>query len=295
MSPTTTGWINGFLGMVIFAGSLPATRLAITGFPPTFLTCARATIAALLGLAFLLILRQPRPARSELPSFALVALGVVVGYPLLSALALQYVSSAHSIVVLGLLPLATAVIGVFRGAAKPHPAFWLFSVLGSSFIVGYAAQGEQQSSLRGDLLMVMAILLCAIGYAEGARLTSRFGGWQVISWALVLALPVMLPLALFTTPETLLGIEAPAWIGLLYVSLFSMLLGFVFWYRGLSLGGIAAVSQLQLLQPFLGLTLAAALLHETVNPQMLIASVGAMFCVVGAKKYASPLVATSNL
>ncbi len=287
MSNATIGWMNGFVGMVIFAGSLPATRAAIDGFPPTFLTCARASIAALLGLFLLVLLRQPRPERKELPSFGLVALGVVVGYPLLSALALQYISSAHSIVVLGLLPLMTAIIGVVRGAANPRPAFWVFSVLGSAFIVGYAAGGELQSSLRGDLLMLAAIFLCAIGYAEGARLTTRFGGWQVISWALVLALPVMLPLALLTTPSSFLNIGASAWLGLFYVSLFSMLLGFVFWYRGLAMGGIAAVSQLQLLQPFLGLTLAAVLLQESVNSEMLVASVGAMFCVVGAKKYAS--------
>ena len=178
-------------------------------------------------------------------------------------------------------------MGVLRGAANPRPAFWIFSVTGSAFIVGYAARGEVQSSVRGDLLMLAAIVLCAIGYTEGARLTRRFGGWQVISWALVLALPVMLPLAILTTPASFFHIGAPAWAGLIYVSLFSMLLGFVFWYRGLALGGIAAVSQLQLLQPFLGLTLAAVLLHETVNPEMLIASVGAMFCVLGAKRYAS--------
>lgn len=287
MNNATRGWMNGFVGMVIFAGSLPATRAAIEGFPPTFLTCARASIAAVLGLGLLLLLGQRRPERSELPSFGLVALGVVVGYPLLSALALQHISSAHSIVVLGLLPLITAIMGVLRGAANPRPAFWIFSVMGSAFIVGYAAHGEVQSSVRGDLLMLAAIVLCAIGYTEGARLTRRFGGWQVISWALVLALPVMLPLAILTTPTSFFHIGAPAWAGLIYVSLFSMLLGFVFWYRGLALGGIAAVSQLQLLQPFLGLTLAAVLLHETVNPEMLIASVGAMFCVFGAKRYAS--------
>lgn len=280
------GWLNGFLGMVIFAGSLPATRLAVADFSPTFLTCARATIAGGLGLALLIGFRERRPARSDLRAFFLVALGVVVGYPLLSALALQHISSARSIVVLGLLPLATAVFGVMRGAARPRPAFWLFSGAGSACIAGFAASGGGLASWRGDGLMLAAIALCAVGYAEGARLTGRFGGWQVISWALVLSLPVMVPLMLLTAPPSLAGVTASAWWGLAYVSLFSMLLGFVFWYRGLALGGIAAVSQLQLLQPFLALTLAALLLHETIEPRMLVASLGAMLCVAGAKRYA---------
>ncbi len=281
------GWLNGFLGMVIFAGSLPATRLAVAGFSPTFLTCARATIAGVLGLALLIGFRERRPARADLRAFFLVALGVVVGYPLLSALALQHISSARSIVVLGLLPLATAVFGVMRGAARPRPAFWLFSGMGSACIAGFAARGGGGlASWKGDGLMLAAIALCAVGYAEGARLTGRFGGWQVISWALVLSLPVMIPLMLLTAPPSLVGVGLSAWAGLAYVSLFSMLLGFVFWYRGLDLGGIAAVSQLQLVQPFLALTLAALLLHETIELRMLVASVGAMLCVAGAKRFA---------
>ncbi|SFS00000.1 Permease of the drug/metabolite transporter (DMT) superfamily [Dyella sp. OK004] len=286
MEKATSGWVNGFIGVAIFAGSLPATRAAVAYFDPTFLTCARATIAALLGLALLLLLRQPRPKATDLPSLALTALGVVIGFPLLTALALRHVTSAHSIIFVGLLPLCTALFAVLRGGERPRPAFWLFSALGSAFVVGYAVMGGVEASLEGDLLMLAAIVACGMGYAEGARLSRTLGGWQVISWALVLSLPVMLMVTLLTMPKSIDHTGLPAWIGLAYVSLFSMLIGFVFWYRGLAQGGIAAVGQLQLFQPFMGLGLAALLLHEKVSWAMLVVTLGAVVCVAGAKKYA---------
>ncbi|MDQ1118341.1 MULTISPECIES: DMT family transporter [Pseudoxanthomonas] len=286
MDDTTRGWINGGLGVAIFAGSLPATRIAVSGFTPVFLTCARASIAAALAVALLMLLRQSRPQRQQLASLAVVALGVVVGFPLLTALALQQVASAHSLVFVGLLPLCTAIFGVLRGGDRPRPAFWAFSLLGSALVVGYAAMGGLQASLRGDLLMLAAVLVCGLGYAEGARLSRRLGGWQVISWALVLALPLMLPLAWLSRPDSLASVTPPAWLGLGYVSLFSMLIGFIFWYRGLAQGGVAAVGQIQLLQPFLGLALAAGLLHEPVRASMLWIMAGAAVCVAGARRFA---------
>lgn len=286
MDRSTGGWINGFLGVAIFAGSLPATRLAVADFRPVFLTCARATIAAVLGLALLLWLRQPRPRAAELPALGLSALGVVVGFPLLTALALQHVTAAHSIVFVGLLPLATAVFAVLRGGERPRPLFWAFALAGAAFVVGYAASGGVASSPRGNLYMLAAVVACGLGYAEGARLSRTLGGWQVISWSLVLSLPVMLPIAWLTRPASFAPVGVPAWLGLGYVSVFSMLLGFVFWYRGLAQGGIAAVGQLQLLQPFMGLALAALLLHEPVSWAMLGATLGAVACVAGARRYA---------
>ncbi len=287
MDRKASGWLNGFIGVVIFAGSLPATRAAVIDFDPTFLTGARATIAALLGLTLLLVLRQRRPGLEDLPSLALTALGVVVGFPLLTALALQYVSSAHSIVFLGLLPVCTAVFGVLRGGEKQRPAFWLFSIIGSAFVVGYGAIGGIEASLQGNLLMLAAVVVCGMGYAEGARLSRKLGGWQVISWALVLSLPLMLPVALLTMPASFEHIGSAAWFGLTYVSLFSMLIGFMFWYSGLAQGGIAAVSQLQLLQPFMALGLAAMFLHETVSWTMLVVTLAAVACVAGARRFAS--------
>lgn len=286
MERTSAGWINGFIGVVIFSGSLPATRVAVMQFDPVFLTVARGAIAGLLALVLLVALKQKRPTASELVSLAIVAAGVVVGFPLLTALALQHVTSAHSIVFIGLLPLATAIFGAIRGGERPKPAFWAFSILGSVLVAGFALFQGLNVSPFGDLMMVAAILVCGLGYAEGGKLSRTLGGWQVICWALVLSLPVMLVGAILYRPATFANIEMPALLGLAYVSLFSMLIGFVFWYRGLSQGGIAAVGQLQLLQPFIGLALAAALLHEPVTGGMLAITVAVIVCVVGAKKFA---------
>ncbi|MBX5157948.1 MULTISPECIES: DMT family transporter [unclassified Rhizobium] len=286
MDRMTSGWINGFIGVVIFSGSLPATRVAVMQFDPVFLTVARAAIAGVLALGLLIAFREKRPSRRDILSLAIVALGVVVGFPLLTALALQHVTSAHSIVFIGLLPLSTAVFGVIRGGERPKPAFWLFSILGSALVAGFALMQGLTASPVGDLLMLAAIIVCGLGYAEGGRLSRTFGGWQVISWALVLSLPVMVAVALFHRPASFAGIETPALVGLAYVSLFSMLIGFIFWYRGLSQGGIAAVGQLQLLQPFFGLALAATLLHEPVTWAMLAVTVAVILCVVGARRFA---------
>lgn len=286
MEKTTSGWVSGLIGVVIFAGSLPATRVAVAAFSPAFLTCARASIAALLGGVLLFALRQPWPRLADVPALAVTALGVVLGFPLLTALALRHVTSAHSIVFLGVLPLCTAIFAVLRAGERPRPTFWLFSVVGAAFVVGHAAIGGIGASLQGDLLMLTAVVVCGLGYAEGARLSRTLGGWQVICWALALSLPVMLPITLLTMPASFGHVGMPAWLGLAYVSLFSMLIGFVFWYHGLAQGGIAAVGQLQLLQPFLGFGLAALLLHETVSWAMLVVTLVAVVCVAGAKKYA---------
>jgi drug/metabolite transporter (DMT)-like permease len=280
------GWANGFIGVLIFSGSLPATRVAVMDFDPAFVTSARAAIAGLLGLAMLLLFREKRPERGDLLSLVIVALGVVVGFPLLTALALKHVTSAHSIIFIGLLPLATAIFGVLRGGDRPRPAFWLFSCVGSALVAGFALTQGVTASPVGDSLMLAAIIVCGLGYAEGAALSRRLGGWQVICWALVLSLPIMLVLTFATLPPSFAAVGSNAWIGLAYVSLFSMLIGFLFWYRGLAQGGIAAVGQLQLLQPFFGLALAATLLHEQVSPLMIVVTLGVVLCVFGAKKFA---------
>lgn len=286
MERPTAGWGSGLLGVIIFSGSLPATRVAVADFTPIFLTAARAAIAALLAAVLLLAFRQARPARGDLPTLAVVALGVVVGFPLLTGLALRHITAAHSVVFIGLLPIATAIFGVLLGGERPQPAFWLFSLLGAATVAGFALSNSGGGALEGDLLMIAAILLCGLGYAEGARLSRRLGGWQVISWALLLSLPVMAAIAVVTVPASWEGIGLPAWVGLGYVSVFSMLVGFVFWYRGLALGGIAGVGQLQLLQPFFGLVLAAVFLHETIAWTMLASTAVVVLCVVGAKRFA---------
>lgn len=282
---SVSGWINGFMGMLIFSGSLPATRAAVLDFDPLFLTVARASIAGILALMLVIALKGKRPNRAQVLSLVVVALGVVVGFPLLTAFALQHVTSAHSIVFLGLLPLATAIFGVIRGGERPRPAFWICSCLGSLLVMGYALSQGIAASLTGDLLMLASIVVCGLGYAEGARLTRVLGGWQVISWALILSLPFMLAVALLTRPVSFSGVSESAWFSLGYVSLFSMLIGFIFWYKGLAQGGIAAVGQLQLLQPFFALALAATLLHESVSLMMVFVTLGVILCVAGSRKF----------
>jgi len=281
-----SGWINGFIGVVLFSGGLPATKLAVMEMSPTFVTIVRAAVAGVLALIVLWVGKEKRPVKKDLVPLLLVSLGCVVGFPLLSALALQYLTSAHSIVFLGMLPLATAIFGVLRGGERPHPVFWLFSIVGSLLVIGYAVSQGISASPIGDILMLLAVILCGMGYAEGAKLSKTLGGWQVISWALVLALPIMIPLFFIYFPKDIQNVSFQGWFGLAYISLFSMFIGFIFWYKGLAQGGIATVGQLQLLQPFFGLALAAWLLHEQVSIGMLGVTIGVILCVAGTKKFA---------
>ncbi|RYE64021.1 MAG: DMT family transporter [Oxalobacteraceae bacterium] len=286
MDRSLSGWINGMIGVIIFSGSLPATRVAVMQFDPVFLTVARAAIAGLLALCILLVFREKWPSRRDLVSLVVIALGVVVGFPLLTALALQHVTSAHSIVFIGLLPLATACFAVLRGGERPRLAFWIFATAGSACVAGFALSQGVMSSPFGDGMMLAAVLVCGLGYAEGGRLSRTLGGWQVICWALVLSLPVMLVITVTQLPPDFSAIRTPAWLGLGYVSLFSMLIGFIFWYRGLAQGGIAAVGQLQLTQPFFGLVLAALLLGESISPMMIAVTLAVILCVAGARRFA---------
>lgn len=286
MTTSWKAWASGFIGVLIFSGSLPATRVGLADFAPLFLTSARAVIAAVLGAVLLIALREKRPMRSDLLPLAVVALGVVVGFPLLTALALQSINSAQSIVFIGLLPLCTALFGVLRAGERPSAVFWMFSVAGAALVAGFALSTTADMAVAGAGFMIAAVLACGLGYAEGARLSRRLGGWQVISWALVLSLPVMLPLALWTLPEDLGTVSTSGWLALAYVSLFSMMIGFIFWYRGLALGGIASVGQLQLLQPFMGFVLAAGLLHEKVSLPMLATALLVVLCVAGSRRFA---------
>lgn len=287
VTESSNGWLNGLLGVIIFSGSLPATRIAVLDLDPFFVTVARASIAGLLALIVLLISKEKLPQKTQFLSLGIVALGVVIGFPLLSALALRYVTSAHSIVFVGILPVSTAVFGIIRGGERPRPVFWIFSIFGSLLVVGYALKQGIASSPIGDILMLLSVILCGLGYAEGGKLSKTMGGWQVISWALVFSLPVALPLTYIFLPTTVAHVSIGAWISLAYVSLFSMFIGFIFWYKGLAQGGIASIGQLQLLQPFFGLILAASLLHEEVNIGMLFVTIGVILCVGGAKKFAS--------
>lgn len=284
ISNRAQGIIFGLLGVVAFSGSLPATRAAVADLDPIFVTSARAVIAAVLGGAILMALRVKRPQRADLLPLLGVMAGVVVGWPLMIALSLKLVPSAHGTMFVGLLPLMTAMFGVVRGGERPRLPFWLYAVAGSALVIGYALISSGFSLSKADLMMLAGVAICGYGYAEGAQLSKRLGGWQVISWALIAGLPVMLPVALLSWPQSPANVHLASWVGLAYAGVFAMLIGFIFWYKGLAIGGTASVGQLQLLQPFLSFIIAASLLGETISWQMIAVTAGVIACVTLARR-----------
>ncbi|MBK0063308.1 MULTISPECIES: DMT family transporter [unclassified Acinetobacter] len=289
MNPQILAWCSGLIGVIIFSGSLPATRIAVMDMSPWLLTGSRAVIGGMIALILLKLLKVKRPDAQDRVGLIYVALGVVIGFPLFTALALQYMTAAYSIVFVGLLPLSTAVFAVIRGGERPKPIFWIFALLGSALVLLYIFLERTPSAthMLGILYMLAAIIVCGLGYAEGGKLSRKIGGWQVICWALVISLPVMLMITILNySTLTISHLSFSALLALLYVSLFSMLIGFFFWYHGLAQGGIATVGQLQLLQPLFGLALAALLLHESISWIMLLILLGIIICVAFAKKFA---------
>jgi drug/metabolite transporter (DMT)-like permease len=256
----------GAAGVVAFSLTFPATRLALPAFGPVVTGLGRAVIAAgIAGLA-LLVARAPLPRRRQWARIAVVSCGVVVGFPLLSAVALDHVGAGHAAVLVGLLPAATALAAVARAGERPHRGFWVAAGTGLVAVLVFAAVRGAGRPQVADLLLLAAVAAAAIGYAEGGALSRTMPGWQVIAWALVLAAPALVPVsayALLTRPPAHPG--PGAWLGLAYVSGVSMFLGFVAWYRGLAAGGVAKIGQLQLAQPVLTLGWAALLLGERVD------------------------------
>ncbi len=269
---TRTGLWLGLLGVAIFALTLPMTRLA-TGTPEApqlsglFIALGRAAAAAGLSALFLLALRAPLPRREDWRPLALVAFGVVFGFPLCTSLAMRHVEAMHASVIVGVLPLATAAVGAWLHRQRPSAGFWLCAIAGAALVVLFALLRSGASGLAlqpADLLLLAGMLCAAVGYGYGARLAQHMPAEQVICWALLLALPITAPLTLLTWPAV--PVRASAWGGFAYVAVFSMWLGFFAWYRGLALGGTVRVSQLQLLQPFLSMLFAVPLLSETLDP-----------------------------
>ena len=263
-------WV-GLLGIVIFAATLPLTRLAV-GTPEApqmsglFIAMGRAVVAAALSALFLLATRAPLPHRRDWLPLGITAGGVVFGFPLLTSIAMRYVEAVHASVIVGVLPLATAAVGALLHRQRPSAGFWLCAALGSALVVMFAVLRSGAAGLSihfADLLLLAAMLCAAIGYGYGAQLSQRMQAEHVICWALLISLPVSLPLALISWPQA--PIRASAWAGFAYLGVFSMWLGFFAWYRGLALGGTVRVSQVQLVQPFLSMLVAVPLLGESLD------------------------------
>jgi drug/metabolite transporter (DMT)-like permease len=264
------GLLLGFIGMAIFGGTLPATRIAVSAIDPIALTAARTAIAGLCSLVLLIVLRRPPPPRRLWFPLAVAMLCISVMFPLLMALAVQTIDASHGGVVLGILPVATALVAVLITHERPKPLFWIASMVGAALVVAFALRQGGGALSSGDLLLLAAVAVSAIGYAFSGRLTADMPGWEVISWVLVMGLPISLPAAVFTLPADLTDIPLKPWLALLYVALFSQWIGFFAWNAGMAMGGIARVSQVQLLQPFITFALAACFNGETITLQILL-------------------------
>lgn len=237
----------GLLGVIIFSLTLPFTHVAVRTLDPVFVGAGRAVVAGALAAVLLLVTRSSPLGRRQLGSALVVAGGVVIGFPVLTSLAMRDVPASHGAVVIGILPAATAVVAVLRGRESPSATFWVASLAGAASVIGFVVVGGGGSGAAGaDVLLLLAVVAAAIGYAEGGLLARRVGAWRTICWALVLALPVMVPLTIGSVLTNPVTADATGWLAFGYVSLFSMFLGFFAWYRGLAIGPIAAVSQIQL-------------------------------------------------
>ena len=264
------GLLLGFVGMAIFGGTLPATRIAVAAIDPVALTAMRTAIAGICSLALIIVLRRKFPPRHLWLQLAVASICVVVLFPFLMALAVQTVDASHGGVVMGALPIATAFVAVLITHERPKPLFWLASIAGAAVVVAFALRQGGGTLTAGDLLLFAAVAASATGYAFSGKLTASMPGWEVISWALVIALPLSLPVAVFTLPADPGQIAPKPWLALLYVALFPQWIGFFAWNAGLAMGGIARVSQMQLLQPFITFALASIFIGETITPQILL-------------------------
>ncbi len=274
----------GFLGVLIFSLTLPATKIAVTGFDPIFVGLGRAIVAAGLSLILLLVTRQTIPPIRFLPNFAIVSAGVVIGFPLLSAIAMKDAAASHGAVITGLLPLSTALCGAWRAGERPSRGFWLFASLGSALVIVFALVTGGGKMRWADLALLGAVVAAALGYAEGAILSRIFGSWQVICFALILSVPVLLPIVLQHLPANVAAVPTTAMLAFLYVSVFSMFLGFFAWYRGLALGGIARIGQLQLIQPFMTIFASVVLLGESLSVETIGFAAAVIACVIMGKR-----------
>ena len=274
--PALAGLVLGGVGVALFSGSFPATKFALRDLSPWFVSFGRAAVAAALAVLALAVLRSGRPRRTEFGRLVIAALGVVVVTPLLVALALQTTQSAHVAVVFALLPAVTAAFAVIRGGERPGAVFWLAALAGVGIVTAFAVRQSHGALSLADGYLLLAVLTCGAGYAEGAVVARRLGGLETICWALVISLPLTLPGTLLSLPSS--PPSAGALLGFLYVAVLSMFVGFVFWYAGLA-RGIARVSQLQLLQPLLTVALSALLLAEHIGWLTALTAIGVIACV----------------
>jgi drug/metabolite transporter (DMT)-like permease len=258
------------MGVTAFSLTVPLTRVAVGGLSPLFIGSGRAVVAAVLAGLALAVARSARPVGAQWLRVCVVAAGVVVGFPVLTSYALTVTAASHGAVVIALLPAVTAMVVVLRTGERPAPAFWMFSVAGAVSAVVFAllssgGLGGLHRLHRADLLLFAAVLAAAIGYAEGGLLAREIGSWQTVSWALIVSSPLMLALTGVAVARQAPSGTASEWASFGYLSAVSMFLGFFAWYRGLAIGPMARVSQVQLAQPVMSICWAGLLLAERIG------------------------------
>lgn len=272
----TKGMLLGFIGVLMFSLTLPFTRIAVAEINPYFVTFGRSSLGGICALLLLVFTRPKLPSKNQLIRLSVMALGVVYGFPLFVSLAMKTLPSAHGGIVLGVLPLATAVVGALRFHERPSLAFWITAVMGSLLVITYASLNGSGGLASEDWLLFVAIASASIGYSEGGKLSEEMSSVEVISWALVLTLPINIFLTYQYLDFAISEVTTSAVIALIYVGLISMYIGFIFWYKGIALGGVARVGQVQLLQPFLTLVGAYFLLDEQITAM----NIGFALCVL---------------
>jgi drug/metabolite transporter (DMT)-like permease len=285
----------GLLGVVIFAMTLPMTRLAVgpadaAQLSPTFVVAGRAALSGLLSVVYLWLTGAARPRRAHAVPLAVCAAGTVVGFPLFLGLAVRQVDAMHAAVVTGVLPLGTAVVAAIAFRQRPSTGFWACALIGCALVLGFAGIRGGGRLSAADGLLLLAVVSASVGYVAGARLSTEIAPEQVICWVLALSLPLTLPLMLATWPAQ--PVRASAWGGFAYVTLFSMWLGFFAWYRGLALGGAVRVSQVQLVQPFLSLLFAVPVLGERLEATTVLFSLAVIGTVFVGKRMPTRAVST---
>ena len=284
MNKESKGMLIGFIGIFIFSLTLPVSKVAVLSFNPYFIAFGRAALAGLAALIYLALKKEATPTKVDFIKFVVIALGIVFGFPILTTVAMAHGSSSHGAVILGMMPLATTVIGVLRFKERPSLGFWIVSLLGAALVVLYALLKSSGSFTYIDGLLVLGGISACIGYVEGAELSKKMNPRAVISWVLVISLPINLVMTWFTYSPEYIHAGAVAWTSFTYLGLFSMYFGFFFWYEGLAVGGIARVSQVQLIQPFCTLVAASILLGDSLTVMNLVFAVLVVSTVILGKR-----------
>lgn len=277
------GMFYGLCAVIAFSLTLPMTRYSVPYFGSVFVGMGRALLAAILAGVILLIKKEPLPTKKQIKSLFIVAFGVIFGFPIFSAWAMDHVPASHGAVVLALLPLATAGFAVVRAGERPSIKFWMASIIGCIAVMIYSVGLGLNPFQPGDLLLLGAVLTAAIGYAEGGQLAKEMAGWKVICWALILSVPFLVVPVVLEFSDRILQAPLLSWLGFVYLSLVSQLVGFFAWYSGLAMGGVARVSQLQYLQPFFTIAFSVFLLNENITLFTVVSAVIVVISVILGK------------